>query len=60
MPRAQSFIAYDLATGKAVYETWNPDVAAKINRQRYGVVTAQEWLSAFNAACALARGLTAR
>lgn len=59
MPRAQSFIAYELATGKAVFETWNPSVAAKINRARYGVVTAHEWLSAFNAAIALARGLTA-
>ena len=51
-----SYIAFDLATGKAVYETWNIEHANKINRNRYGVVTAKDWLSALNAAIAIGYG----
>ena len=53
---AHSWIIYDLVTGKSVMETWNAGIAAKVNRNRYGVVTALEWLSTFNAACAIGRG----
>lgn len=44
-----SWIITDKATGKAVMETFSPKVAAAINRERYLVQTAREYLEALNA-----------
>jgi hypothetical protein len=35
-------------TGKPVFETWSPEIAAAINREAYDVLTAHAWLVRLN------------
>lgn len=44
-----SWIITHRETGKAVFEIFNPKVAAAVNRDRYNVQTALEYLQAMNA-----------
>lgn len=44
-----SWIVTDSATGRAVLETFSPKVAAAINRDRYTVQEAGEYLAQLNA-----------
>lgn len=43
-----SWIITDKATGQAVLETFNPKVATAINRERYLVQAAREYLETLN------------
>ncbi len=43
-----SWIAVSIETGKPVLETWNTQVAARIDREKYEVLTALEWLHRLN------------
>lgn len=45
-----SWIIVSRRTGQPVFETWLPRLAAAVNRERYEVLTALEWLQRFNAA----------
>ena len=42
-------IITDKATGQAVLETFNAKTAAAVNRERYNVQTAREYLETLNA-----------
>lgn len=44
----QSWIITETATGKPILETLNPRIAAAINRDKYTVQTAREYLGALN------------
>ncbi len=44
-----SWIITDRETGKAVFETFDRDVAAAINRNKYEVTDAREYLERLNA-----------
>ena len=43
-----SFVVVRKATGEAVLETYSPETAAAINLDKYEVLTAYEYLTAFN------------
>jgi len=44
-----SWIITEKATGKVIWETWNPKIAKLINRDKYRVQTAHEYLVELNA-----------
>lgn len=46
--RPTSYIFVRLSDGKGVFETWNPAVAAKVNRAKYKVMTAHDYLCGLN------------
>lgn len=48
MTRPMSWIVVDLKTGNAVAELWSAQLAAKVNRERYEVLTALAYLCRFN------------
>lgn len=53
--RTASWIAVSRATGTPVLETFLPNVAAAINRDRYEVLSALEWLVRLNTQLKLVR-----
>ncbi len=44
-----SWVIVEKATGKAVFETFKQNVADAINRSKYDVIEAGEYLAALNA-----------
>jgi hypothetical protein len=46
---SNSWIVTETSTGNVILETFNPKVAAAINRNKYTVQTALEYLEQFNA-----------
>lgn len=48
-----SWVIVDKATRKAVFETWNANVAARINADRYEAVPILRYLAGINAAAKL-------
>ena len=47
--KTASWIITEKATGRAVLETWQASVAAKVNRDLYDVTPALEYLQRLNA-----------
>jgi hypothetical protein len=47
-PHCGSWIIADRETGEAVFETWNPDTAARVNQDKYIVQTAAQHLAEIN------------
>lgn len=52
-----TYTAYDRDTGASVLEFYNPALIAMVNKARYGVATAREYLYALNDACKAAGGV---
>lgn len=50
LTRDSSWVVVRKATGEAVLETFNPELAAAINRDAYDVVPVLEWLQGLNRA----------
>jgi hypothetical protein len=44
----QSWIIISRETGKPVFETFTRKIAARVNLEKYEVLTAKEWLVRFN------------